>query len=213
MIVIKIDKENLLDNISDLIIDGNSESVLKKSFSILSFNKKNILRKGLFIGMEICIAIVIVKQLNTITILKEITGVLISVMLAILAIVFTGHAFFQALLNDRLLIALISDKASETNKLAETNFYFAQVMMIQILCLAVNVVVIIVTIVLPTEWSLFSNSITNEIIAGVLILIYFYLNMECVWEMKSFVFNVFQLFNLYSYSRVLNIVNDDDEEE
>ena len=122
MIVINIDKEKLLDNINDLIIDGDSESVLKKSFSILSVNKKNILRKGLFIGMEICIAFVIARQLHTITIMKEVTGVLISVMLAILAIVFTGYAFFQALLNDRLLIALISDKASKTNKLAETNF-------------------------------------------------------------------------------------------
>lgn len=209
MRVINIDKENLINNSMDLIIENNSNYVLRKSFLLLKINRKNIGRKIIFIILEVIAAIFIAEQATTINIVREIVEVLISVMLALLAIVFTGYTIFQALLNDRLLIALVSDDSDKKNKLVETNSYFVEVMMLQIFFLMVNILVIIFLFLLPDDWSLLTNNRINELLATGLILLHLHLNLECIWEMKSFIFNTFQLFNLYAYSRVLNIVNND----
>lgn len=213
MRIINIDKNKLRNNAKDLVIDNGSKDVLRKSFSLLKVNKQNFPRKIIFVVLELFVAAIVAQQVATISVMKEVVEVLISVTLALLAIVFTGYAFFQALLNDRLLIALISDDTNKKNKLVETNSYFVEVMMLQIFCLAINILVIIVMIISPTDWYLFSCNMINELIAGGLILLYLHLNVECIWEMKSFIFNTFQLFNLYAYSRISNIVNEEKDND
>lgn len=207
------DNDKIMDNINDLTTESNSKSMLKKSLSLLSVNKQNVIRKLLFVGAELFVALIVARQFDTIIILNSIVEVFINVMLALLAIVFTGYAFFQALLNDRLLIALISDNSGKKNKLVETNSYFVQVMMIQIFCLLVNIVVIISTIIIPDDWSWLSSKGINELIAALLIFAYLHLNIECIWEMKSFIFNTFQLFNLYAYSRIVSILKQEKDKE
>ena len=207
------DNDKIMDNINDLTTESNSKSMLKKSLSLLSVNKQNVIRKLLFVGVELFVALIVARQFDTIIILNSIVEVFINVMLALLAIVFTGYAFFQALLNDRLLIALISDDSGKKNKLVETNSYFVQVMMIQIFCLLVNIVVIISTIIIPDDWSWLSSKGINELIAALLIFAYLHLNIECIWEMKSFIFNTFQLFNLYAYSRIVSILKQEKDKE
>lgn len=213
MRLINIDKNKLRSNANDLIVNNDSKDTLSKSFSLLKVNRKNLGRKVVFVVLELLVSIIVAQQVTTISIVKEIVEVLISVMLALLAIVFTGYAFFQALLNDRLLIALISDDTNKRNKLVETNSYFVEVMMLQIFCLAINILVIIMMIILPSDWSWLANNEVNELIAAGLLFLYLHLNVECIWEMKSFIFNTFQLFNLYAYSRISNIVNEEKDKD
>lgn len=213
MRIINIDKDKIVKSANDLMSDNNSKDVFKRSFSLLKVNRKNFKRKVLFFVLELFVAVMVAQQSATIAITNNIVEVFISVTLALFAIVFTGYAFFQALLNDRLLIALISDESNKVNKLVETNSYFVEVMMIQIFCLAINILTIILTIVLPFDWSLLANNVINELIATILLLLYFYLNIECIWEMKSFIFNTFQLFNLYAFSRISNIVKENENEK
>ena len=66
--------------------------------------------------------------------------------------------------------------------------------------------------ILPQEWFLFENNATNELLATLGIFIGLHLNMESIWEMKSFIFNVFQLFNLHAYSRMAEIKEQEKDE-
>jgi len=203
--VIFINIEKALQNAETLRKITGSSSIFFKSLTLLKFSKDNIIRKIIFIAVEGFAASVIVQQYLTIPITKEIAGILISIIISLIAIVFTGYAFFQALINDRLLIALLSVDSKKNANLAKTNEYFAEVMTNQITCLIVDFAVAAFSIIMPNDWCLFSNNAINEILAFGALLFFFYINIESIWEMRSFVYNVYQLYNLHAYSRILEI--------
>lgn len=202
MNVINIDKAVL--NASVLTRKLSSSVVFINSLKILKINLKNFFRKILFLFIEVIIAIIIVRQTDTVLLTKEVCGLLITVLIAFIAIVFTGYAFFQALLNDKLLVTLLSVDENKGN-LCGTNEYFAEVMIFQIACTLLDIVVVLFTTIIPTDWVLFSSKSINEVISGILIVVLLYCNFESIWEMKSFIFNVFQLFNLHAYARIADI--------
>lgn len=202
MIVINIDKA--MEMAEELKKKSSSSKELFKSLKILVPNKDNIIRKIVFLAIELVLCVIVAKQINTIALAKDIFQVILSVVIALVAIVFTGYAFFQALINDKLLIALLSVENQDGN-LYGTNVYFVRVMIFQIACLIMDVFVIISLTALPEEWVLFTNNAANEICAMVLLLFAVYCNIEGIWEMKSFIFNVFQMFNLHAYARMADI--------
>lgn len=210
MICININKA--LQNAEQLKEKRKSSKVFLQSLRILKPEKRNIFRKIIFLMIEVVVGIIMSKQVNTILLTKDIFQLLITIIIALIAIVFTGYAFFQALINDKLLVALLSVD-DERGNLYGTNKYFAEVMIFQIGCLLLDIFIAIFMIVLPQEWCLFENNITNEFIATVLLTIVLYSNIEGIWEMKSFVFNVFQLFNLHAYARINTIKDNEKREE
>lgn len=146
------------------------------------------------------------KRTDTIVVTEDVFQIIITVMLALLAIVFTGYAFFQALINDKLLISMLMTGDDKNNKLSETNDYFAEVMIFQLGCIIFDLIVLVFMVILPKNWALPFNDILNEILATIGIFLLLHCNIESLWEMKSFIFNVFQLFNLHAYTRVAKIL-------
>lgn len=129
-VVIIINIENALQNAEALGKKSSSSSVFLKSLTLLKFSKDNTIRKIIFIVAEGYATSAILRQHITIPISKEIAGMLISIIISLIAIVFTGYALFQALINDRLLITLLSVDSNKNANLAKTNEYFAEVMTI-----------------------------------------------------------------------------------
>lgn len=206
--------EKLMSNAVKLTEKSNSNKVLLQSLKILKPDKSNFLHKLIFGIIEVILAIIMVKRVDTISLTEDVLQVVITVMLAFLAVVFTGYAFFQALINDKLLVSMIVAGDDKNNKLSEANNYFAEVMIFQIGCMLLDLLVIVFMIVLPEDWTLLSNNMLNEALAAIGISLLLYCNVESIWEMKSFIFNVFQLFNLHAYSRIAKIQeNQSDKEE
>ena len=206
--------EKLMSNAVKLTEKSNSNKVFLQSLKILKPDKSNFLHKLIFGIIEVILAIIMVKRVDTISLTEDVLQVVITVMLAFLAVVFTGYAFFQALINDKLLVSMIVAGDDKNNKLSEANNYFAEVMIFQIGCMLLDLLVIVFMIVLPEGWTLLSNNMLNEALATIGISFLLYCNVESIWEMKSFIFNVFQLFNLHAYSRIAKIQeNQSDKEE
>ena len=206
--------EKEMRNAEKLTEKSNSNKVFLQSLKILKPNKSNFLHKLIFGIIEVAVALIMAKRTDTIGLTENVLQVVITVMLAFLAVVFTGYAFFQALINDKLLISMIATGDNKNNKLSEANIYFAEVMIFQIGCMLLDLLVIVFMIVLPEDWTLLSNNMLNEAFATIGISFLLYCNVESIWEMKSFIFNVFQLFNLHAYSRIAKIQeNQSDKEE
>ena len=89
--------------------------------------------------------------------------------------------------------------------LSETNRYFAEVMFFQIGCLIINICIMLFCIAFPEDWCLLYSDAANTILASVVILILLHINFEGIWEMKSFIFNMYQLFNLHALSRITKL--------
>ena len=206
--------EKLMSNAVKLTEKSNSNKVFLQSLKILKPDKSNFLHKLIFGIIEVTVAFIMAKRTDTIGLTENVLQVVITVMLAFLAVVFTGYAFFQALINDKLLVSMIATGDNKNNKLSEANIYFAEVMIFQIGCMLLDLLVIVFMIVLPEDWTLLSNNMLNEALAAIGISLLLYCNVESIWEMKSFIFNVFQLFNLHAYSRIAKIQeNQSDKEE
>ena len=114
MIIISINKDKLLKEALKFS-EINTEELFKNGIKnyLLQINKKNIFRKLIFLFIEICLTYIIVKQKNTLSIINTLVNISLTTNLTLLGIVFTGYIFFQALLNDRLLIALLQDNSSK----------------------------------------------------------------------------------------------------
>lgn len=206
--------EKVMSNAEKLTEKSNSNKVFLQSLKILKPNKSNFLHKLIFGIIEVTVAFIMAKRTDTIGLTENVLQVVITVMLAFLAVVFTGYAFFQALINDKLLVSMIATGDNKNNKLSEANIYFAEVMIFQIGCMLLDLLVIVFMIVLSEDWTLLSNNMLNEAFATIGISFLLYCNVESIWEMKSFIFNVFQLFNLHAYSRIAKIQeNQSDKEE
>lgn len=204
MIIINI--ELLLKNAEKLKTKTSSIKILIESFSILKFNKKNWIRKVVFILVEIVIAYFIVLQPTTILLMQEIIKEILAVVIALLAIVFTGYALFQALINNTMLIAMLSVEDENEANLYMTNKYFANVMTFELFCALTNLIVFIALIIIAEAHWMINIKVFKEIFSIIVISSILWINFEGIWEIKSFVYNVFQLFNLHAYSRLVEMI-------
>ena len=143
---------------------------------------------------------------EVVSITKSLFEIINGVILALMAIVFTGYAFFQALLSDSLFVFLLKDKKDNgESKLEESNNYYAQVMMTHFICIFLNILIIIFSYIVPRQWGITDSSRVNGYICAFMLVVFFHVNGEAIWETKSFIFNVFQLFNAHAATRFMEM--------
>lgn len=200
------DYNKIVQNANKLIENKSSKRMIYESLKLLVFNKKSILRKILFIFFEMVISIIIAKNLETVRLVKEIVSYIGQIQLGLIGIVFTGYALFQALIGDKLMLYLLSSEKDEKSKLEESNESFIYLIIIQIIALLLDLLMYIIMLVVPDNWYFTNNDELNVCVAAVFIAFMLYLNVEAIWELKSFIFNVYQLFNAHAVSRVVDII-------
>lgn len=159
------------------------------------------------------IAILIADNLTTISIVKDIVGYIGQIQVGLIGVVFTGYALFQALIGDKLMMYLLTSEKEQKSKLEESNESFIYLIVIQIIALLLDFLTYTVMTAIPDNWYLTHFNVPNVCMAAVLIEVLIYLNVEAIWEMKSFIFNVYQLFNAHAMSRVVDIIERQKEEK
>ncbi len=207
-----------IEALEEMLVDSKSEVLLKKSFGIFRISRENILSRVVILILSMVISFVI-GYLNTIEILNKVIPVILDAILAVFGIVFTGYAFFQALLSKEHLSVLIEvvqvDKKNSKgqNTLYKSNWNFVQLMMQFLISIFATLLLQIVLSCMPTEFCLFENMCLNVILASFLIMIYVFHLMVIMWRMISFVFNIYQLFNSYAVTKYLSYIKHGNDEE
>lgn len=205
-----LEKEKIAQNVQKLSINLNSTQMLRAAFELIEIKRENIKRKVIFLVPISIVCLMLAMSKETINQTESILEMINTVILSLFAVVFTGYALFQALMGDKLLLLLLMIESTNDNdassKLEETNKYFVKVMLLQFFLVMVNLSVTIFLKLIPTDWTLFDSITWNERICFVMLLALLYINMDVIWETKSFIFNVFQLFNLHAFSRTADIL-------
>ena len=202
-------KESIVKNVEKLMKVETSEKRLISAFRIFKLTKQNW-KKYLCIificGIPACFISI---SLETISLFLEALDIIKDVILALFGIIFTGYAFFQALVNDELLLNMLEESniKKSKSKLQETNEFFVELMMLYVVSIMSLVVLRIMISAIPEEFVLWRDSLWNNFIAAFLIELYFVFNAFILWETKSFIFNVFQLFNAHTVARVIELCN------
>lgn len=208
-----MEKERIVKNAQKLSVDVNSDQMLRRAFALLKVDKKNVKRKILFLLLTGAWAWMLAKNEKTIELTETTIELLNTVILAIFGITFTGYSLFQAMIADDLLMLLIevgsTDDQGASSKLEETNIYFIKVMLLQFIIIVIDLILRIFLNLIPEEWGLLNSKTLNEGICFIGLLALLWLNMETVWEVKSFIFNIFQVCNLHDLSRILDILKKD----
>ncbi|WP_188400436.1 hypothetical protein [Sporomusa sp. GT1] len=201
-----------MKNIENLFSKRSSTQIFKSAF------KEILPCKGTWFSFTLIIVLIGVPSCvigfsdKTIEFFIASVEILNNIILALFAVVFTGYAFFQALINKEFLVRLLSNTNGKKSKLQESNEYFANVMMLDVFAIISNAFLLITFKSIPNEFCLFSENWINNILAILLIWIYFSLMFLIIWEMKSFVYNAFQLFNAHAGAKAITLLKDEKEE-
>lgn len=211
-----MNKQKLYDNTMDLLElkKDNSFKLFLKSLSCFSISKKRIIILGcLFIIIFNTQKLLLFPKVSAINIISDITVNINTVIIPLFGIIITGYAIFQALANGNTLIRLIQvSHKKESNKFAIYNIYFYGISIFYLGIIIMNFLLLITFKYLPSDWSLglFSDSI-NEYIAAALITVYLVIIFNFLIEMKSFIYNLFQIFITNATSSAIEYLEDDKE--
>lgn len=190
--------ENLLLKAFEIFLPkrGNKENNEKEN------NKKenNILKCTCSFVASVLSAFLIGFSSCTVDAMKSIIDTFITVYIGLLGVTFTGYAFFLALINGRLIEILVDtpNAKGEENKFSEMNESFVRLMFLYISFLTLNIVLKILLSPVDNNFKIFDNIMIDNILAAVGILVYTYCSLIAVWHVKSYVYNIFQTFNLHA---------------
>lgn len=121
-------------------------------------------------------------------------------MIALFSSTLGGYALFQALTSGDTLISFLKQRSDEMNKFEEFNLSFFSLTLGYLLIILINYLLkIILPIIRDNKWINLSGDYQNTI---VIICIFFYVaySIFLLLEMRSFIFNLFQCFNVNAIS-------------
>lgn len=204
-----------IENVEKLFSMKCSEEILKRALKSLMLKKDYLKTYLVLFLLCLVLSIGISVSEDTVILSCAMVGDFLNIFLAMFGIVFTGYAFFQALINKPLLIMMLNSEGiihgESVSKFQEVNELFVELMIQYILGILLSLFLKIALSSIPNEFTMFSDRILNNFCAGVLLLLYLFLMALILWRMISFLFNVFQLFNAHAGAKALEIVKEEKE--
>lgn len=201
-----------IENILKLYEKPSSGDAIKEAFRDILPKKSE--KKNIYIILlifSIIVAGIISSRESTVTICIEVISDFNTVIVALFGIVFTGYSLFQALVDQDVLEKMVTKEMEEKTYLQISNDYFLNVMLINIVAIILNVCVLIFLKIIPNSFCLFTINIINELISFLLLSIYLIFQLRVLVEIKSFVFNMYQLFNISSGIKILKMLKEDNK--
>lgn len=203
-----------IDNIEKLLHSEPSERLLLKAIKALKMQRKD--RKSRFILFMVCaiLGLTVSWCNDTVAIMRDSVDTILNVLTSVFGVIFTGYALLQAFMNKHLLMQLITDtkrenSGEEKSRLQDINENFIFLMLLQIVGIIAAVTIKIVLLCIPNNALFFGNLIVNNVGASLLCIGYFYFNGIVLWRTVAFVSSIFQLFNAYAVTRIIEILDEE----
>lgn len=209
-------KQNIrIDMVEKMFRHTSSDELARDALIVLLPKRKEIKKYLSVVILCFLPAIYISISKETVVTFFEIVELINNVILAMFGIVFTGYALFQALIGKEMLVRMVNSTVGvgerEKSKLQESNELFAETMMLNLICVIVNIFLLILGKCIPDDYCLFECMKLNNTLACIGLEIYFYVFGITLLEMKGFIYNIFQLFNFHAGTRVMELLNEKEE--
>jgi hypothetical protein len=205
----KLNRDNIASN---LFTKKSSKQILIQGLKEMVPTKGTYLESFIILVLVIAISSLIGISNNTVILLKDVVEVLNNVTLAVFGIIFTGYAIFQALIDTDILKRLFTTDLKGKPFFSISNDYFIMLMIVNALAIFINMTLLIILKIIPEYWCAFDNHILNNAIAITLISFYLYFEFKNIWEIKSFVFNIYQMFNISAGEKIIKIIDEEKKE-
>lgn len=185
-----------------------SLNLLYEAFDLISPLNAKQWKTTLFISiLSVAVGLLAGLSGNALSILDELLPIILNTNIALLIFTFMGFGLFQMLMNDETRKVFIEyDKKTGENKLEESEQYYVKVVLLYALavfiCLLGNMLLKLIS---------GNNIVVNIILTDVLIAFTYY-ELYITWELKSFVFNIYQLCLVCHNYTMSQIKNEEDTE-
>lgn len=200
--------------IANMMKSKTSIQMLKDAIKEIIPQKKQWIHVIVFCFISLLISFLVCYNDNTIKTFANMVEEINVVVIAVFGIVFTGYSLFQALIDSNTINRMLEESENKKTYLQICNEYFLNVMILNIISIIVNLIIVLLADSIEREIALPIPTAANIFISTVTMSIYFLFEFLVMWEMKSFVYNVYQLFNIYACSVAYNkIVKKDNKEK
>lgn len=206
--------ERLVENLDQLLKEQDFKSVLILSLKcgIFNISKTRCIVLACFFIFYFLICFEIFKK----DYIKNFTTILdasITITLALFAIIFTGYALFQALTNGNSLKRLLTANIKEQSFFKTYNLYFFILSISFLSIIFLSFILVTIFKIIDPEWYLkLLPPKVNFILANILVSFYLTLVINIICEVKSFIFNLYQVFNLNAFSNGIEMVKKKERE-
>jgi hypothetical protein len=194
----------------------NSNKLFLESIDFFKLSK----RRSCFLLLVFVVILVFLKFLlfnvtSAIDIISSLTVNINTIIIPIFAIVITGYAIFQALANGQTMITLITVRhGEESSKFKIYNLYFFGIGICYLILIITNFLLMIFFNDLPRDWHLpYLSQRLSELISATLISFYIVLVLNFLIEVKSFIYNLFQVFITNASSNAISFLEELDKKQ
>lgn len=192
-------KDTILEGIEEMASEDNFQQVLSGALKSFKFSPFRFIA-FLFLFSTLFYSASLYSIINLSVIVKIIDRSN-TIILALLAIVITGYSIFQAMMSKEAMTIMASykDKYGQ-NILVKTHHS-------TFLIIVSYIFIIIINYTLLTLLDIFSINFFTSSIVYILLTIYCAIVSDFIFEMKSFIYNLYQTFVISTSSQILSLLN------
>lgn len=167
-------------------------------------NKKNWFGTVFSVLLGVLLAFVIATSEETVTLIGNVCGTLLDVQIAIFSCIFAVYSILLAFLSDGYIKKLLQiDYHNNSSYLKASTRYYEAALFIYFVAIGLSLICKLVTQCMPQYYVLTNNNLLNELLAGVILCVYFVYSIRAVYELKSIVGNTLLLFRTSLQFRIL----------
>lgn len=182
-------------NPKDFIDDKSSGQLILASFKILMPDKRNFVENIICIGIGIILGCIIGKSSDTVTLSLKISDILLNVQTSVFTCIFAIYSILLAFLSDSYIKKLLSiDYGNGISYLAESTKYYGDILFVYFVGLITSLIMKIGLSCMPKDFILTKNDFVNDILAVMILSIYFSFSFRVIYELKSMIYNTVILF-------------------
>jgi hypothetical protein len=124
----------------------------------------------------------------------------------------TGYAIFQALVNGDTLITLLKISEKEKSKFQEYNYFFLAFSILYTIIIISNFCIALFLRNVSLDWHIAYFSVkVNNAIYSIVVSAYITIVLNALIEIKSFVYNLYQIFSTNAAAKGISYLNNKNE--
>lgn len=193
-----------------IINKSSSKQLTKDAIKEILPNRINKWQNIFVFVITIIIGLLISCKVDTVLKFKDLVEIFNGVDLVIIAVVFTGFTFFEAVVTDDVLKRLASYEKNDKTFLQIHYEYFIHIIMLVIWLIFFNIIIIAILSNINQYFILFDSIIVDTIIAFIGISIYTYVSLTLVIETKSFIFNLYQIYVISKVEKIREMIKNNE---
>lgn len=172
-------------------------------------NKRNWFGTVFSFTLGLILTYIVVQSVETVSLTGTICGILLDVEIALFGCVFSVYSILLAFLSDNYVKKLLQiDYHGQTSYLRRSTRYYEAALFIYFVAIGLSLICKLIVECLPQNFILTNSDCLNEILAGLLLYVYFSYSLRAIYELKSIIGNTLLLFRASIQYKILAFQED-----